>query len=421
MSFTDAQKENKIELALSISTRLAQEFGGSGRTPGSVVLWPAFESPEQARREVQRIAFYVGEHEPSLRYSVEDAISFDCPGVRVPETDLIGLTRLPESLVLVWKYESLRALPLRALRRIRIVDPNFHDKCEALTAARLVRWDLASPDKNARLEELSRRRLRNYHVDMSGPAAVFGTGPGLDLFSPDEISNFGTRVGCNSMVVSEDVLRRTKPNVICFGDPVFHFGHSEQAAEFRDALQTYVERENPWVFLPFEFGGWVDDLILENDRVIPLGKTRRGRFNIPNDHSPIRRVTGNVLTELMLPVAAAVSSDLHIFGCDGRPPSSDRFWDYGKGVHDEDRYSTAVDAHPSFFRDRRYVRYYEEHCETLESLLVQLESNDVQITNRSPSQVPALKRRSKLDLSSPARTSSTIDLSATEESEETAQ
>lgn len=399
MSFTDAKKDNKAELAISLFTRAMQEHRGGDRRnpPRTSVVWPAFESVEVAERELARIEFYLGRHSASIRYAVvnDSKTGFETLGRQALSSTLRDLARQSDSLVLVWSYRGFRALPYEALHRSRVIDPEFHDKCEALTSARLMRWDYTTGEETRILRDLSARRISAFRSWAEGPAAVFGTGPGLDLFDSRDLGKYRTRVGCNSMVLSDEVLNRTRPNVLCFGDPVFHFGFSDQAKAFRNGLLAYVEQADPWIFMPLDFGGWVDELTRENERVVPLNMKRRGPFNVPTEENVYLRRTGNVMTEIMVPVAASVGSEISIFGCDGRPPSADGFWSYGKGVHDDRSYDTAVSAHPSFFRDRRYLRYYNEHCHNLERLLAQLEGQGHSIVNRSPSEIPALSARSE--------------------------
>ncbi len=61
--------------------------------------------------------------------------------------------------------------------------------------------------------------------------------------------------------------------------------------------------------------------------------------------------------------------------------------------YSDDLMRSAFDAHPSFFRDRNYGRYYEQHCEQLETMLSRAESEGHRFRSVTPSEIPALKRR----------------------------
>ena len=174
--------------------------GRRKRRPTIVVLWPAFESAERAAAETRRISWYLGEHADSIRYASPSPI--EAPGSSVSAHELEGVSRVAESLVLVWKYEGVSRLPVRALHRTRVVDPSFHDKCESLTTARLIRWDFATSSDTEELRRLAAERLVAYRAWSEGPAVILGTGPGLDLFARSDLSTYRTRVGCNSMVLS---------------------------------------------------------------------------------------------------------------------------------------------------------------------------------------------------------------------------
>ena len=106
------------------------------------------------------------------------------------------------------------------------------------------------------------------------------------------------------------------------------------------------------------------------------------------------RMTNNVLTHMMLPIAFALSDRVEIAGCDGRQPNESYFWRHNtRTQYPDDLMATAFDAHPAFFRDRDYADYYDEHCRELEELLLTGEAAGKFAVGVTPSYIPALSRR----------------------------
>ena len=226
-------------------------------------------------------------------------------------------------------------------------------------------------------------------------AFVLATGPSARLVDPDSLSA-DVRISCNSVVRDLELLRALKPNIICFGDPVFHYGPSRYAAAFRRDLLRAVAETDALLVTHNLFAG----LLLAHhpelrDRLIILRALKgRGAWRWPTPDSMAVRITTNVLTNAMLPIAFALADRVEIAGCDGRQPSENYFWRHNtRTQYSDDLMATAFEAHPAFFRDRDYGDYYEKHCRELEEILAAGESAGKTVIGATPSHIPALKRR----------------------------
>jgi hypothetical protein len=236
-------------------------------------------------------------------------------------------------------------------------------------------------------------RLLDLRVD-GGSAFVLGTGPSattVDLTAVDaEI-----RIACNSAVRNRDLLEQYRPQVLCFADPVFHYGPSVYAATFRRDMLDAVQNHD---LLVVSTSDWAM-LLLANEpalaeRMVVLRPEPRIPYRLPTVTDTRVRRTMNILTIAMLPVAGALADIIEIAGCDGRKPDEDYFWTHNRQVqYTDELMRSAFDAHPAFFRDVSYGGHYGLHTEHLEEVCTFLESLGKRIKPVTPSWMPALSRR----------------------------
>ncbi|MEJ7783664.1 MAG: hypothetical protein WKF96_02600 [Solirubrobacteraceae bacterium] len=226
-------------------------------------------------------------------------------------------------------------------------------------------------------------------------AFVLATGPSAGLVDPANVSA-EVRITCNSAVRDLDLLRALRPNVICFGDPVFHYGPSRYAAAFRRDLLRAVE-ETDALLVTFEL--WAGLLLAHfpqlRDRLIVL-RVRKGTppWSWPRPERMEVRMTANILTNAMLPIGFALADQLEIAGCDGRQPTERYFWHHNNRTqYSDELMGTAFATHPAFFRDQDYADYYQAHCQQLEALLSAGEAAGKRVRGVTPSFIPALTRR----------------------------
>lgn len=227
-----------------------------------------------------------------------------------------------------------------------------------------------------------------------GTALVLATGPSAQLVDPATV-DADVRIVCNSAVRDRQLIAALKPDVIAFGDPVFHYGPSKYAAAFRDDLYRALEESDAVVLTSQLF---VEPLVASvpqiSERLVVLPLVDRGDWVWPTKERAEARITPNVLTNLMLPAAFALANNVEIAGCDGRNPSERYFWKHNTATqYSDDMMRTAFEAHQAFFRDRDYADYYSRHCEQLEEFLSTGERAGKQISAITPSHIPALLKR----------------------------
>jgi hypothetical protein len=100
------------------------------------------------------------------------------------------------------------------------------------------------------------------------------------------------------------------------------------------------------------------------------------------------------MTLFMLPIAMSLTSDVRIVGADGRKESSSYFWEHSDSAQYEDELmSTVAETHPSFFRDRVYEDYYQQHVDTLTEMIEYGERDGIGFVNLTNSYIPCLAER----------------------------
>lgn len=244
------------------------------------------------------------------------------------------------------------------------------------------------PDAVTSVQRLLAKRVSG------GSALVLATGPSAKLVDPTAVDH-DVRVACNSVVRDHELIEVLQPDVIAFGDPVFHYGPSRYAAAFRKDLLRALEECSAVLLTTHLF---VEPLVAHvpsvADRLAVLPLSTKGSWRWPSEDEPSARMTSNVLTNLMLPAAFALADHIEIAGCDGRDPSENYFWKHNPQTQYSDEMMRSVfEAHPAFFRDRDYADYYDEHCQQLEEFLVVAEAAGKTARGITPSHIPALRER----------------------------
>ncbi|MEM9519242.1 MAG: hypothetical protein AAGA37_07985 [Actinomycetota bacterium] len=279
-------------------------------------------------------------------------------------------------------------------RSIRVLDPSFFSTVEVTAGAALAYFDLMGSSERSDLDRLYRERLAGFLTEFDGldAAHVVGTGPSMAAAMGDGPAT-GLRIACNTIVASPADLERIDPHVICFADPAFHFGPSEYADQFRSDLVRVVREREPYLIFPAQGGPLVERYLPGYQRSIGIRLRTARRFNIPHPGAQWVKRCGNVLTNLMLPTAvAAKASRVVVYGCDGRDPADDGFWQHA-AQYDAETYQSVREIHPAFFDDRDYLRYYLKHTETLAAQIRWVEEAGVRVTSAQRSLIPALAER----------------------------
>ncbi len=280
--------------------------------------------------------------------------------------------------------------------KVLITDPAWYstvevDRHAALSSLGVTEEEWAGIDARSQqqfVELLSRH-------EGADKIAVYGTGPSMTTVEPEAVAADVT-IACNSAVSNLEWIERARPALVVFADPVFHFGPSRYAGAFRDDLLRVAGATDATFAFPRRFAPLVLRRIPElRDRMIAVGpRTGLPLDSLSPNHLHVPQ-TANVLTMMMLPFAAALGSETVIAGCDGRRPDERYFWNHSADAqYDGSVMSSAFAAHPSFFRDRDYVSYYENHCDQLEAMLAEAEAGGLRFRSITHSEIPALQKRS---------------------------
>jgi len=228
----------------------------------------------------------------------------------------------------------------------------------------------------------------------NGRALALATGPSAEAIDRSEFEA-DLRITCNSAIRDRSLLEEMRPNLIAFSDPVFHFGPSRYASQFRRDLKRVFESSDA-IFVTSSY--FVAPLLIAMpeiaDRLAVFTLTSGIDWAWPNQPETKLRSTGNVLTNLMLPIACALANEVRIGGCDGRNPNENYFWRHNPArQYDDDLMGSAFRSNPGFFKYRVYKDYYATHCAELENLISNAEAEGRRIYTVTPSFIPALAER----------------------------
>lgn len=254
--------------------------------------------------------------------------------------------------------------------------------------------NLMLPDRTD-VVRTSRKRLAALAKSFVRPekVTIFASGPSVENYRD---FNFRDSIGiiCNSVVMDDELLDQVRPNILCFGDPIFHFGPSRYAEKFRAKMVSAVKRHDLWVFVPLMYFGLLRLRVPEiSDRLIPLPHRKDREFNLNLLNDPELKVTSNILTFLLLPIASTLGQRIELLGCDGRPLAENNyFWRFNPKTQINDQMDNIKAVHPAFFAID-YNDYYQEHCETVAQVIAMGEAAGRSFVSLTPSHIPALSHR----------------------------
>ncbi len=224
------------------------------------------------------------------------------------------------------------------------------------------------------------------------PAAVFGTGPSLDLVDWADFTDH-VNILCNSTVGNPSILAAADPALIAAADPVFHSSYGTHAVRFRRELAMALAETDAWFVCPTRDAPLYRHYLPTEvaDRVLTVPLSPRIDFNLDLCSVLEVKSTANILTLLLVPLACTLSRSVTIAGCDGKPTSSDYFWTHSQQVQFDAELLATKQPFAGFF-DIDYDAYYEEHLAMLTALVEQADVQFVSLVNATPSHIPVLQR-----------------------------
>ncbi|MXV17415.1 hypothetical protein [Hufsiella ginkgonis] len=326
-------------------------------------------------------------------YLSEVAPPPNAPKVKLVNDPEVKVLLTNSSIILLTHFRDIFNLNvLKNIGKIEIVDPYFFSYVESITWQNLF-FNAMSSDQVTYYREFSLANFKQMSKDLGtkNSAVCFVTGPSFDTYKQYDLSSFDLKIICNSVVKNEEFLEYVGgADILAFADPVFHFGPSKYAASFREQMVKIVKKYHCYVFVPIKALPLILKEVAGLEHLfIGIDYVKKG-FNFPSAENLSIKDNGNVLTNLMLPLSSVFATSIYIFGADGRNKSESYFWNHSKSAQFGDLMETAFQTHPSFFRDRVYTEYYDQHCKTVEELLQFGRDRGKDYHTITPSFIPAL-------------------------------
>ena len=382
----------------------------------SVVFYPGFNNPEDFSDQVYRIQWYIPKSSEvnvhmvsSRRFSLEKKPDYFAESLesKIPENLIVTKGGSKELLALVgtadmvaiWdnsKSKEIEDFLSKSGKKVKIamIDKNDTSRREAFEYARLLTDLDPYPVREARKKKAIEllNKISEQYKDVN-KSYVYGTGPSLDEAYDFDFSD-GIRFISNSIVKNDRLLEHIRPNFVAAADPLFHYGCSRYAEEFRNELFKVLDKYNTYFFYSFFYSGLFETHFSEYvDRIVAIPQQHLKEFNFNLRKNYMLKGIDNVLTLMLLPVGATFTDEINILGCDGRKPDEDYFWQHSKQSQFNEHMDGIKLCHPGFFDHVVYEDYYEQHCENLETMLSQGESVGKKFNSLTTSYIPALVAR----------------------------
>ena len=379
-----------------------------------ICYYPAFSDQELLNEQVTRACFYLAPLRPrqivfasatgaaprELKPFYDPTIAVEWE--RLDEEGVLSYAE-PETLdalleaadvVVCWQGKEVLGDRLGALvkRGKRVFDV---DRTHRMEGSLYI--DVADKLSDIRDETIAKSHERycafSKTVEGLHDAYLFCTGP-----SVEEYRNFrfdgGISIVCNSVINDPDLMAAVRPKLHVFADPIFHFGCSRYAYQFRRSLLQAVEKWDLLLVIPLKYAALFTAQMPElADRTIAIPFDQKISTNYSLSSTFVLRTTDNVLTFLMLPLAGSLARNVYLLGCDGRPlEENDYFWSHNPKTQFVGEMENIQLAHPSFFK-LDYNEYYLRHCDRLEEYFRDGEAQDKTFWSLTFSHIPALITR----------------------------
>ncbi len=375
----------------------------------SISIYPPIETEEKLAEIANKLAWAFPKKDDLKIYITvtKDLLNYDLKKVDKVKFQRNYLKKNIEHIILTKDFNSnadlifyidakaiLKSNPFK-LYKTDILDKNYFSTSEGWLLQSGYSRTLSVGEK----QEINRLSICNFSKMLEAnkhkkKAYCFVTGPSFDNYKKFNYEEDSFKVICNSTVKNYDFIEYIGgPDLLVFADPVFHFSPCEYSAVFRDEVLKIYNKYKPFIVVP----EYTVALLLAHypeleDRIIGM-KHKKGEFNFPTLEKFWVKGTANILTLYILPIASTIANEINIIGADGRNPNEKYFWQHSQSAQFNDLMQTVFEIHPSFFRDRDYKDYYEEHCKFLNDLIEFGESQGKKYFSLTNSYIPALKKR----------------------------
>lgn len=238
------------------------------------------------------------------------------------------------------------------------------------------------------------KKFSNLIANRFDESTILATGPSVEDFHKYEYEN-KLVIACNSTILNQDLVTCSKPKILVFADPIFHFGISRYAAEFRKICQQFLDNfKDASIIVPIKYYALLISLLPYSTKQIigiPFTKNKPINITITEDNF-YTYTTANILTLLLLPLATTFTQQVNLIGCDGRKLDDDGyFWGHGKSVQINDQMTNIQECHPGFFKID-YNEYYFQHCHMLDNFIHFANMLGKSFVHLGNTHIPALAR-----------------------------
>ncbi|MFO7997100.1 MAG: glycosyltransferase [Dehalococcoidia bacterium] len=395
----------------------------------TILFYPSFDNSEEFTDHYYRMLWYLNPLRERIRriimpyegespnlgelpYYLDPAIKQIADGfgitnavelVSSEHTDLLKNAAKEADVVLVWRVDGnkrgrvpdglLKPLVLRKKRYL--VD----HKNVRYAGSFYLRLSAEICSKKTIVEECREKFNRIPANNFNRIGYIYGTGPSLQAALDMDLSD-GTSIVCNTMVKNRELMKKLRPPLIVFSDPIFHAGPSTYAGDFRRDVQEAMAEFDSYAIVPMRdyalYTANMNPSLRERIIGVPIIPPNITPDLLPNLNLYKKfhvTPTTSVLTLFLIPLAATFFEKTFVLGCDGRPLSQDDyFWKHDPASQLVDRMDDIKVAHPAFFAID-YHDFYLEHCRVVARWLDEAERQGKQFFSLTPSYIPALKTR----------------------------
>ncbi len=296
-------------------------------------------------------------------------------------------------VIFVWDLEGASDVFEKYKGKAYVADPGFWYYTETMNISSVYYKTFNAVEKGELVERSKSKFLELKAWPKKERANIFCSGSSIE-----EIYDNGFQgelnIISNSMVKNDRLLKKIEPRLLVFSDVNFYVSPNEYCSRFYEDVLKTVRKYETYIIV-FDY---IAPLVCRHfpqlkDRVIgiPYGADMFVFPDVDNFHV---KKTGNILTELMLPIASALCDEIGIAGCTGRNPDETYYWRHNSDTQYLDLMQSVFDMYPSVFRDQKYDNYYSSHCRTVEEILEFGEKLNKRYVNMTTSYIPALKKRS---------------------------
>jgi len=389
-----------------------------------IVVYPAFERSSDCADLIVRLAWHLRPHAAAIErialYAPFEELPVECdPALdqevmkaeeSKPLLEKIARTAPPENAaawkeafaaadsVLVWRIPEGRAFAsmaelAEAAGRAKVVAIDEAASRDATT--NLADFAAGLSKDRERLVAISRDRFLSLRRSITNKTVyLYGTGPSLDETERYDLSD-GHAIVCNEIIANDARMARLHPLVATFADPILHAGPSAAAAAFRKAVSQQMQKRSFTLVVPFR-----DYLPLltvlprdVHERVVGLPTFAEGGLAIDLATRFSVKALPNVMTQIMLPLAATLFETIGICGADGRSAAEESaFWTHHHGSQFDAQVKALEAAHPAYAQ-RSETEAYQRYCTDLDRLCRTIERRGHRIVGVTASYIPALRRR----------------------------